>query len=160
MHGARALAERDRYQFEWWALGKVGARPAQDKKKGADRGIDGYIFFFDDNSGTAKKIAVQVKSGHVTASQIRDLKGVMEREEAAIPAFVTLEDPTKPMKQEAVTAVFYEPYHFPKVPKIQIRTIEELQEGTKKLEYPRLLDTTFKKAQRKKKGKQEEQIGF
>ncbi len=84
----------------------------------------------------------------------------MEREEAAIAAFVTLEDPTKPMKQEAVTAGFCEPYHFPKVPKIQIRTIEELLEGTKKLEYPRLLDTTFKKAQRKKRGKQEEQIGF
>jgi site-specific DNA-methyltransferase (adenine-specific) len=51
---AAALAKHDRYQFEWWALGLVDARPAQDKKKGADSGIDGYIYFFDDTSGKAK----------------------------------------------------------------------------------------------------------
>ncbi len=56
LHGARALAERDRYQFEWWALDKVGARPAQDKKKGADRGIDGYICFFDDNTERLRRL--------------------------------------------------------------------------------------------------------
>ena len=81
---AEALAQHDRYQFEWWSLGLVDARPAQDKKKGADSGIDGDINFFDDNSGKAKKIVVQVKSGHVSSSQIRDLKGVLEREKAAI----------------------------------------------------------------------------
>jgi site-specific DNA-methyltransferase (adenine-specific) len=48
---AKALSEHDRYQFEWWALSLVEARPAQDKKKGADRGIDGYIYFFDDHTG-------------------------------------------------------------------------------------------------------------
>jgi len=55
LEGAKALAEQDRFQFEWWALGRIAARPAQDKKKGADSGIDGYIYFFDDNSGIAKK---------------------------------------------------------------------------------------------------------
>ncbi len=49
LESAKALAEENRYQFEWWALGLVDARPAQDKRKGADRGIDGYINFFDDN---------------------------------------------------------------------------------------------------------------
>ena len=37
---AAALAEQDPYQFQWWTLGLVKARPA-DEKKGADRGIDG-----------------------------------------------------------------------------------------------------------------------
>ena len=69
-----------RYQFEWWALGLVDARPAQDRKKGADSGVDGYINFFDDNSGKAKRIIVQVKSGHVTRNQIATLKGDMDRE--------------------------------------------------------------------------------
>ena len=75
--------------------GLVDARPAQDKRKGADSGIDGDINFFDDNSGKAKKIVVQVKSGHVSTSQVRDLKGVLEREKAAIGAFVTLKNPTR-----------------------------------------------------------------
>ncbi len=41
------LAEQDKYQFQWWALGLVGARPVE-QKKGADHGIDGKILFRDD----------------------------------------------------------------------------------------------------------------
>src|SRR5450759_2110479 len=70
LEGAKALAAENRHQFEWWALSLVEARPAQDKKKGADTGIDGYINFFDDDSGKAKKIVVQVKSGHVSVHQV------------------------------------------------------------------------------------------
>jgi len=150
---AKALAEQDKYQFEWWALSLVDARPAQDKKKGADSGIDGYINFFDDGSGKAKKIVVQVKGGHITVSQIRDLKAVVDREKAVIGAFVTLEPPTKPMKDEALTAGYYSPEHLAKqhtAPKIQILTIAELLSGAQ-LRYPRMLVTTHKQAPRKYK---------
>ena len=159
LSSAQALAEQDRYQFEWWALGKVAARPAHDKKKGADTGIDGIINFFDDNSGKAKKIIVQVKSGHVTRNQVGDLKGVMDREKASIGAFITLEEPTRPMIEEATTAGFYEPEHFPGVryPRLQILTIEGLLSG-KHIEYPRLApETTFKRAERKQKGDSSQQ---
>lgn len=154
LHSADALAQHDRFQFEWWALGKVAARPAQEKKKGADTGIDGIINFFDDNSGKAKKIIVQVKSGHVTRNQIGDLRGVMEREKASVAAFLTLEEPTTPMIKEAADAGFYEPQHFPglRYPRVQIVTIEELL-GGKRLEYPRMApEATFKRAGRKMKG--------
>jgi len=158
LKGAEALAKENRYQFEWWALGLIDARPAQDKKKGADSGIDGFINFFDDKSGKAKKIIVQVKSGHVTVSQIRDLKGVLEREKAVIGAFITLKEPTKPMITEAVSAGFYErtgpteSSAIAKVPRIQILTIKEILEG-KQVEYPQTAGVTFKKAERKvKKG--------
>jgi site-specific DNA-methyltransferase (adenine-specific) len=147
--GARALAHENRHQFEWWALSLVGARPAQDKRKGADAGVDGYVNFFDDESGKAKKVVVQVKSGHVGVHYVRDLKGVVEREKAVIGALVTLEKPTHPMKKEAAGSGFYEPEHFPgqKVPKIQILTIEGLLAGTEKLQYPRVsIEATFKKA--------------
>jgi site-specific DNA-methyltransferase (adenine-specific) len=160
LESAKALALQDRYQFEWWALGLVDARPGQDKKKGADKGVDGYIYFFDDRSGKAKKIVIQVKSGHVTASQIRDLKGVIEREKAAIGVFITLEEPTRPMKTETAIAGFYEPKDFPakKSPRLQIFTINELLAG-KQVEYPRLRrEATFKQAERKPKGKPEEQM--
>ena len=101
MASARGLADLDRYQFQWWAVGLVNARPAQDKKKGADSGIDGYIYFEDDNSGKAKQIIVQVKSGRVSVSQVRDLKGVMDREKATIGIFVSLEPFTDPMRKRS-----------------------------------------------------------
>ena len=136
-----------------WALGRVAARPAQDKKKGADKGVDGLIVFFDDDSGKAKKIIVQVKSGQVGASMVQQLKGAMEQEKAEIGAFITLEEPTGPMKKEAATAGFYEPPGLlPPVPRVQILTIEELLAG-RKLEYPRIDVATFKKAPRKRKEK-------
>ena len=150
---AEALARQDRYQFEWWALGLVDARPARDKRKGADSGIDGYINFFDDNSGKPKRIVVQVKSGHVNRGQIATLKGDMEREKAELGLFVTLEEPTRPMLQEAVAAGFYEPEHYPgqQYPRLQILTIDELLAG-KPAEYPRMgLQTTFRQAPRRRR---------
>ena len=163
LESARALAKESehegRYQFEWWALGLVDARPAQDKKKGADRGIDGYINFFDDNTGKAKTIIVQVKSGHVNRSYIATLKGDMEREKAPIGILITLEEPTKPMLEEAVTAGFYEPEHFPghQYPRIQILTIKELLDG-KEAQYPRTAPSaTFKRAQRHRKSIEDQQ---
>jgi hypothetical protein len=78
--GARDLAERDKYQFQWWACSLVNAQPYQGKKKGADGGIDGLIFFHDDKSG-AKKIVVSVKGGeNVSVPMVRDLAHVIDRE--------------------------------------------------------------------------------
>jgi hypothetical protein len=153
LEGARALAQENRHQFEWWALSLVEARPAQDRKKGADSGVDGHMFFFDDKSGQAKKIVVQVKSGHVGAPQIRDLKGVIEREKAAIGVFITLEEPTAPMMKEAAAAGIYEPKDFPtmKCPRLQVLTIEEILAGAKVL-YPRVAPPqTFKAAEPREK---------
>ncbi len=150
---AQALAQHDRYQFQWWAFGKVAARPGNDKKKGPDAGVDGIIRFFDDNSGKAKTILVQVKSGGVKRGDVATLKGDMEREKAVIGAFITLEDPTGPMRKEAASAGFYEPQHFPglRYPRIQILTIDDLLAG-KQIEYPRLApEGTFKRAERKRK---------
>ena len=156
LESARALAlesEHDgRYQFEWWALSLVDARPAQDRKKGADSGVDGYINFFDDNSGRAKRIIVQVKSGRVNRGLIAALKGDMEREKAAIGLLITLENPTRPMQDEAVSAGFYTPEHFPdaQYPRVQMLTIEELL-GGKQAEYPRVApDATFRRASRRR----------
>ncbi len=152
LRSAEALAKQSPYQFEWWAIGLVDAFPVGKQKKGADRGIDGYINFFDDDTRKAKSVVVQVKSGHVTVSQIRDLRGVLERENATIGAFITLRNPTKPMLKEAASAGFYESPKFPgrRFPRIQILTIADLLAG-KQLECPRQGIGTFKKAKRKYK---------
>jgi len=150
---AEALAQQNRHEFERWALGLVYARPAKEKMKGADAGIDGVIHFTDDSRGKYKKIIIQVKSGHVSVSQVRDLKGVMEREKAVIGALITLKSPTRQMRDEAAAARHYEPDSLPgqRYPRLQILTIAELFAGTT-LSYPRLGIATFKKAPRKSKG--------
>ena len=145
--GAAQLAAEDKYQFQWWALGQVGARPSE-QKKGADRGIDGRLYFHDDDSGQSKQIVFSVKAGGVTVSQIRDLVGVLDREKAQIGVFVTFDEPTKPMLREAAEAGFYKSTDGSTYPKLQILTIQQILDG-KQPEYPlHRRDATFKKAPR------------
>jgi site-specific DNA-methyltransferase (adenine-specific) len=132
----------------------VGARPAQDKKKGADSGVDGVRYFHDDESGEAKKVVVQVKSGHVKSGDIRDFAHVIERERAALGLFITLEEPSAPMKAEAAGVGFYEPEHWEgqdhRFPKLQILTIEAILAGHRP-DLPAFAPSaTFKQAPRKK----------
>ncbi len=150
---AAALAEQDRYQFEWWALGLVDARPANDRRRGADAGVDGYINFFDDNSGKPKRIIVQVKSGHVNRGMIATLKGDMDREKAELGVFITLQPPTEPMRQEALSAGAYTPDHFPdqQHPRLQILTIDDLLAGNN-VAHPRGgAPATFRQAPRRRR---------
>ena len=145
LSGAKELAQQDPYQFQWWALSLVGARPLE-KKKGADQGIDGRLYFHDEKNGKTKQIILSVKAGHVMASHVRDLRGVIEREKAEIGALLSMEPATKPMQKEAAVAGFYQPPGLAdKFPRIQLLSVEELLAG-KRLEYPRLLDVTYKKA--------------
>jgi hypothetical protein len=157
--GARDLAERAKYQFQWWACTLVGAQPYQGKKKGADSGIDGLIYFQDDSKGTAKKIIVSVKGGeNVHRDMVADLKNSVEREKAEMGIFVTLTPPTKPMRNEALSAGFYQSPHSGAFPKIQILTVEGLLNGTERAVYPDLArgGLSFKKAQAEEtEGKQQ-----
>jgi site-specific DNA-methyltransferase (adenine-specific) len=124
---ARSLALEDRYQFQYWALGLIGARPLGEKKKGADKGIDGYRSFIHGVRRAYANCIVQVKSGKVGPAMIRDLKGTMEREKAELGVFITLEKPTQAMTIEATSAGFYHSEVMGRdYPKIQIATIEQL----------------------------------
>ena len=140
LESAQDLAIRDKYQFQWWAVSLVGAHPFQEKKKGADSGIDGLIYFIDSEDGEYKKIIVSVKGGgNVGVEMIRDLVGAMDREKAAMGFFVTLVEPTAPMIKEAAGK---DPYISPLTkelfPKIQILTIKGLMDGTQRPRYPDL----------------------
>ena len=131
LEGARELSSHNRYQFQWWALSLINARPYKDKKRGADTGIDGYLYFSHEKD-IVRPAIVQVKSGNVSVKDIRELGHVMDREEADLGLFITLEPPTKQMKSEAVIKGFYNSPIFKRdYPKIQIVTIEELLAGVK-----------------------------
>lgn len=148
--GAQELAKRDKYQFQWWACSLINAQPFQGKKKGADGGIDGLIYFIDEKA-LPKKIIVSVKGGeNVSVAMIRDLAHVVDREKAQIGLFVSLVEPTKPMATEAVTAGYYtSPATGAQFQKIQILTIDGLLSKQQQAAYPRLDAgaATFKKAQ-------------
>lgn len=143
--GAEALAKQDPYQFQWWALGLVDARPAEGKK-GADKGIDGRIYFHDEaDSDETKQVILSVKAGHTGVAHVHELRGVVEREKAAIGVLISLQEPTGPMRTDAAEAGFY---HSPgwnqDYPRIQLRTIVELLAG-KGIDVPPQ-HVTFKQA--------------
>jgi len=147
VEGAEDLAQSDPYQFQWWALGLVGARPVE-QKKGADKGIDGRIFFHDEQGGPTRQVILSVKAGGLHATYVRDLAGVIGREHAEIGVLLSLEEPTKPMRKEAASAGFYtSPWG--QHPRIQLLTVGELLAG-KRIDCPplRQTDRTFKKAPR------------
>ena len=158
--GARNLAERDKYQFQFWALSLVKAQAYKSGKKGADGGTDGLIYFQDDK-GPAKKIVVSVKGGEsVTRTMIADLRNTVERDKATIGLFVTLAPPTQPMITEAASAGFYESPLHGAFPKIQILTIEGLLDGREQPRYPDMARGahTFRQAKREEEGTEQPKL--
>jgi hypothetical protein len=158
---ADALAATDPYQFQWWALGLVGARPVE-QKKGSDKGIDGRLYFHDEaEGGKTKQVILSVKAGHTSVPHVHELRGVMEREQAEIGVLITMVEPTQPMRSEAASAGFYDSLGWnTRHPRLQILTVEELLEG-KKIDMPAVGQqrATFKKAP-KAKGEGPAQLGL
>lgn len=141
---AAKLAVDDPYQFQWWALGLVDARPAEGKK-GADQGIDGRIYFHEGDNRETKQIIFSVKAGKLHAPYVRDLRGVIEREKAAIGVLLALDEPTRAMRTEAASAGFYtSPWG--KHQRLQILTIEDLLTGKMLDRPPAQASVTFKRA--------------
>jgi len=142
---AKVLAAADPYQFQWWALDQVHARGVE-RKKGADKGIDGRIYFHEGDSSDVKQIIISVKAGHTNVAHVRDLRGVLDREESVIGVLISMQGTTKPMRDEAATAGLYtSPWG--KHPRLQLLTVDDLL-GGKGIDCPplRQVSQTFKKA--------------
>jgi hypothetical protein len=148
---AAALAASNPFQFQFWALGLVGARP-EEEKKGADKGIDGKILFQTEKK-KFESVIISVKAGKTSVAHVRDLRGVLDREKAAIGVLISMQEPTRPMCEEAVTCGFYKS-QWGRYPKMQILTVEDIING-KQIEMPPI-KRTFKKAQKEivREGKQ------
>jgi DNA modification methylase len=145
---AQELAATEPYQFQIWALGLVGARPSE-LKKGADKGIDGRLFFHDDPNGDTKQIVISVKAGeHITSAFVRDLVGTITREKAEIGILISMAEPTRDMRKEAASAGFYKS-PWGTHPRIQLLTVQELLDG-KRIDYPpsQQVNATFKRAKK------------
>ena len=129
MAGARNLAQRDKHQFQWWAAWRLGARWYREEKKGADRGIDGRMMFKNGPYGDGM-IIISVKGGeNIGVKDVRDLRGVIEREDAEMGVIITLEEPTGPMKSEASAAGNLVQSAHGRLPRLQVVTIADILDG-------------------------------
>jgi len=142
---ARVLAAQDPFHFQTWALGLVGARPVEEKK-GADRGVDGRLYFHDDPGGKTKQIVFSVKAGKTNVAHVRDLCHVVDREGAEMGVLISMHPNTQPMRAEAADTGSYES-PWGKHPKIQLLTVSELLKGVR-IDMPPAtgVNVTFKKA--------------
>jgi hypothetical protein len=146
---ARLLAETDKYQFQFWALSMVEAVPYKGGRKGADGGVDGYIWFKPDGKATEKAV-VSIKGGaNVGVGMIRDLIATIERERAKVGILVSLEDATSKMRIEAATTGLYKTEMLGDFPRIQILTVDDLFDG-KRPALPWVDSSVFRKAKREK----------
>lgn len=159
LDGAGALAEKDRFQFQWWALNLIeNAHPSRasssksrEGKRGADEGVDGWIRFADKAEGHYEKIVIQVKSGHVGVKDIRELRDVVNRQKAAIGLFITLAEPTSEMiKEVKATDPYVSPLWKHEYPKIQILTIDQLLKGARP-DIPSTTISVYHEAQKLRK---------
>ncbi|CAH0496276.1 site-specific DNA-methyltransferase [Novosphingobium sp. CECT 9465] len=148
------LAERDKYQFQWWAVSLVDALPFGGRKKGADGGIDGLIYFKPDGKRTEKAL-VSVKGGkNVDVKMIRDLHSAMEREKAPFGVFICAGLPTKPMEREAASVGQWQnEYTGRSHPRLQILTLAELFKG-KRPDIPWVDASVMKAAKREDTSRQ------
>ena len=147
--GAEELARRDKHEFEKWIVPKLEGHLYEGGRKGADGGIDGFIYFRPDPSGSKKteKAILSVKGGeNVGVGMIRDLHSTMEREKALAAVFVTKALPTKPMVTEAAKVGLFDGPGGRKIPRLQILTLAEIFAG-KRPDLPHV-DSPYKKAQR------------
>jgi len=158
LSGAQRLAEQDKFQFQHWALSLVEARPLREGDgKGADRGVDGLLYFYESKDDRAKLI-VQVKGGGVKRGDIATLLGDVNNQKAAGGVLITLEPPSKPMVKECVEAGRYTAKLYQKeYPKIQMLTVEGLLDGTERLEAPPQANP-FAKAEREVKAHKQEEM--
>jgi site-specific DNA-methyltransferase (adenine-specific) len=146
---AISLAQKDKYAFQDWAITLVGATPPSGQsKKGADRGIDGLILFYDRQDlrhPKLQKIIVQVKGGNTNRGDIATLKGDMERENAPMGVLITMQEPTPEMKRETALAGTYQYSAATAFPKIQLLSMKDWFNG-RNVSLPSDKVNPFKKA--------------
>lgn len=150
--GAADLASRDKHEFQKWIVATIEGQPYKGSKKGMDRGIDGFLHFRDADK-KAQTAIISVKGGGIKSGDIRDLKGTMEREGAALGIFLTLNPPTREMEREAASAGFYETGGR-KFPRVQMLTAAQVIDD-RRPQVPFGFTESLKKASREDDEQQE-----
>jgi site-specific DNA-methyltransferase (adenine-specific) len=146
------LALRDKYQFQWWAVSMVDALPFGGRKKGADGGIDGLIYFNDHDSASGKMVThraiVSVKGGlNPDTAMVETLAATIAREKAPIGILIMNAKPTREMERRAAAVGIYRAGVDEAFPKLQILTLADLFQG-KRPRIPNVDRAAFRRAAR------------
>lgn len=129
---AKELFEHDPFVFQNWAVERIGGFPA--RKKVADRGVDGRLYF--ETREGLRDMVLSVKGGGIRPTDIRDLRGVLEREDTAdMAGFISLREPSHAMLKEAAEAGTFE-YQGVEYPRIQLLTVREVLEEKREFHTP------------------------
>lgn len=137
---AVALANRKddktRKEFEKWAVLTYSRNQARiNEKKGADAGIDGIAYFLIDRETNGKAI-FQVKSGSSNRATLATLNSDRMREKAEFGFLITMDLPTKAMRDEIAAAGKYKhPLLNREDDRLQVITVAEILQG-KRLDLP------------------------
>ena len=156
---AKRLAETDKFQFQHWALSLIDARPLREGGgRGADRGVDGLLYFYE-SKDERRKIIVQVKGGGVNRGDVVTLLGDVNNQKAAGGVLLTLREPSPAMRHEAAEAGCYQSkiWHEKDYPKIQLLTIEGLLNKAQRVDAPPQINP-FTKAQREAKPEKQQDM--
>jgi hypothetical protein len=94
------------YEFQWWAVRKLGGQPPGGKaKRGADRGQDGEIFIeTQDEFRRRHRVIISVKSGGTPGVKwVTELADAVNNpvHKAYMGILVTLEEPTRNLRTRA-----------------------------------------------------------
>lgn len=128
---AEELFKTDPFQFEHWLVERVGGFPT---KKTGDKGIDGRMYF--ETKDGLKCMVLSVKGGGIRPTDLRDLRGVLERDhDMTMAGFLSLKPPSKAMWEEAATAGQFE-YGGVKYDRMQLLTVSDILEGKREFHTP------------------------
>lgn len=129
VEGARALFNRNPFDFERWAVSLVDGQP--NEKQVGDKGIDGVVRYPTDAKGGTGRILVSVKGGtHLNPNMVRDLVGTVQSQRADMGVLITLENPTVGMVDAANhSGLFYAEAQGRSYPVVQIIRVIDLLSG-------------------------------
>jgi hypothetical protein len=139
--------DRTRKEFEKWSVLTYSNNQARiNEKKGADAGIDGIAFFLIDKDTNGKAI-FQVKSGGANRATLATLNSDRQREKAEFGFLITMDSPTRAMRDEVAAAGKYRhPMLDREDDRIQVITVEDILSG-KRLDLPMARIDAVKAAQ-------------
>ena len=131
IEGARDLWERDKFHFQKWAIEQIDGFVTT--RKTGDGGIDGRLYFSLPDTRDLQSMVLEVKGGkNVNISVVRDLRGVLERDNALMAGLIVMDDlgprKTASFKTEMAAAGHLEVNGVP-YPKMQMLTVPDILEG-------------------------------
>ncbi len=137
LEGAQDLWTRDKYHFQKWAVEQVDGFVTT--RRTADGGVDGRLYFAIPNQPDLQSMVLEVKGGaNVNIGVVRDLRGVLERDEAKMVGLIVMDDLgdrkarnfAREMAQAGDLKVLGRTY-----PRMQMLTVPEILDG-KRFETP------------------------